>query len=136
MPLGIATDQDIDYRGRKIRGGAKLRAIGTWPLKSKFYTYPALTPIVEGSALNYPPGYCHFGRFLDENYFQADHFRVSWKRISYRGRVRKVWNRARIAENHFLDTRVGNLALAHAYFTASPPTIGLCALKSAAFPPI
>jgi phage terminase large subunit GpA-like protein len=116
VPLGLASDQDIDYRGRKIRGGAKLRAIGTWPLKSKFYTYLALTPTVEGSALNYPPGYCHFGRFLDERYFKQITSEFL-EEESYRGRVRKVWKPRGHRENHFLDCRVGNLALAHAYFT-------------------
>ena len=51
VPLSIATDQDIDYRGRRMRGGAKMRLVGTWPLKSKFYTYAALMPIVSGSTL-------------------------------------------------------------------------------------
>ncbi len=53
VPLSIATDQDIDYRGRRMRGGAKMRLVGTWPLKSKFYTYAALMPIVSGSTLTY-----------------------------------------------------------------------------------
>ena len=70
VPLGVATDQDVSYNGRKMRGGAKLRAVGTWPLKSKFYTYAALMAMVQGSTLIYPPGFCHFGLFLDENYFK------------------------------------------------------------------
>jgi phage terminase large subunit GpA-like protein len=115
VPLGLATDQDIDYRGRKIRGGAKLRAIGTWPLKSKFYTYVALTPIVQGSTLIYPPGYCHFGRFLDEGYFKQITSEFLEDEI-YRGRSRKVWKPRAHRENHFLDARIGNLALANSYF--------------------
>ncbi len=90
VPLGTASDQDVDYRGRKIKGGAKLRLIGTWPLKSKFYTYAALQPIARGSTIIYPPGFCHFGQFLDENYFQqlTSEYLDEEK---FRGRVRKVW---------------------------------------------
>jgi len=115
VPLGIATDQDVNYRGRKIKGGAKLRAIGTWPLKSKFYTYAALSPIVQGSTLIYPPGYCHFGTFLDENYFKQITSEYLVDEI-VRGRPRKKWDVRGRRENHFLDCRVGNLALANAYF--------------------
>jgi phage terminase large subunit GpA-like protein len=117
VPLGTATDQDIDYRGRKVRRGAKLRLVGTWPLKSKFYTYAALMPIVQGSSLIYPPGYCHFGRFLDENYFRQITSEYLDDEI-YRGQVRKSWKLRNTRENHFLDCRVGNLAAAHPYFTS------------------
>ncbi|MGO9685120.1 MAG: terminase gpA endonuclease subunit, partial [Beijerinckiaceae bacterium] len=115
VPLGTATDQDVDYRGRKMRRGAKLRQIGTWPLKSKFYTYAALTPIVQGSALIYPPGYCHFGNFLDENYFKQITSEYLEDEI-YRGRSRKVWKLRGSRENHLLDARIGGLALSNAWF--------------------
>lgn len=117
VPLGTSTDQDVDYRGRKIKGGAKLRQIGTWPLKSKFYTYAALTPIVQGSTLIYPPGYCHFGRFLDENYFKQITSEYLEDEV-YRGRTRKVWKPRASRPNHFLDCRVGSLALVNAYFVS------------------
>jgi phage terminase large subunit GpA-like protein len=117
VPLGVATDQDIDYRGRKIKGGAKLRAVGTWPLKSKFYTYAALMPIVQGAALLYPPGFCHFGNFLDENYFKQITSEYLDDEV-YRGRVRKVWKPRSHRENHFLDCRIGNLAAVNAYFVS------------------
>lgn len=115
VPLGIATDQDVDYRGRKIRGGAKVRAIGTWPLKSKFYTYAALTPTARGAALLYPPGYCHFGSFLDESYFKQITAEYLEDEI-FRGRPRKVWKQRASRDNHFLDCRIGNMAGANAYF--------------------
>ncbi len=120
VPLGLASDQDIDYRGRRIKGGAKLRAIGTWPLKSKFYTYVALTPTAQGSALVYPPGYCHFGRFLDEGYFKQITAEFLDEE-TYRGRVRKIWKPRGSRENHFLDCRVGNLAISNAYFVGLAP---------------
>jgi phage terminase large subunit GpA-like protein len=117
VPLGAATDQDVDYRGKRIKGGAKLRLMGTWPLKSKFYTYAALMPIVKGSALIYPAGFCHFGRFLDENYFRQITSEFLDEE-SFRGRPRKVWKLRAHRDNHWLDCRVGNIAGAHAYFTS------------------
>ena len=117
VPLGIATDQDIDYRGRKIKGGAKLRLMGTWPLKSKFYTYAALMPIADGAGLTFPPGFCHFGRFLDENYFKQITSEYLEDGV-FRGRKRKTWKQRPHRDNHFLDCRVGNIAGAHAYFTS------------------
>jgi phage terminase large subunit GpA-like protein len=115
-PFGAAKPMDVDYRGRRIKNGAALRLIGTWPLKSKFYTYAALTPIVQGSAIVYPPGYCHFGAFLDENYFLQVTAEFLTEAV-VRGRTTKVWKERR-KDNHFLDCRVGNHAGAHAYFTS------------------
>jgi phage terminase large subunit GpA-like protein len=71
--------------------------------------------VVEGSALIYPPGYCHFGRFLDDGYFKQLTAEFLDEE-SFRGRVRKVWKVRGSRENHFFDCRVGNLALANAYF--------------------
>jgi phage terminase large subunit GpA-like protein len=119
--LGTATDQDVDYRGRRIKGGAKLRGVGTWALKSTFYSYLGLTVDRINGAFFCPPGYCHFGSFLDEIYFKqitAEHLVDE----PYRGRKRQVWKQHGNADNHFLDCRVYNLALADAYhasFTAS-----------------
>ena len=103
-----------------MRGGAKLSAVGTWPLKSKFYTFVALQPTVHGSALIYPPGYCHFGRFLDEGYFRQITSEYLEDEI-YRGRSRKVWKLRNTRENHFLDCRIGGMALANAYFVSLSP---------------
>ena len=114
--LGVAVDVDVTYSGRRFKGGAKLRSVGTWPLKSAFYSDLALTPVSEGSALIYPPGYCHFGLFLDENYFRqltAEYVETE----TYRGRPRRVWKQSS-RENHFLDCRIYNRALAYAYFTS------------------
>jgi phage terminase large subunit GpA-like protein len=118
--LGTATDQDVDYRGRRIKGGAKLRGVGTWPLKSTFYSHLALVPELKHGATVYPAGFCHFGSFLDEVYFKqitAEHLATVWRR----GRQRQEWKEHGKAGNHFLDCRVYNMAIADAYhisFTA------------------
>lgn len=114
--LGTASDVDIDYRGRRIKGGAKLRAVGTWPLKGVFYTNLALERKAEGASLAPPAGYCHFGTWLDENYFLQMTSEYLADEV-YRGRPRKVWKQRR-PDNHFLDCRIGNQALAHAYLTS------------------
>lgn len=113
--LSVATDQDVDYQGRKIRGGAKLRGVGTWPLKSTFYAYLAQQPIAEGSSLIYPPGFCHFHEELDENYFKQITAEYLGEE-TYRGRKRQRWIEHAGRENHFLDCRIYNMALAEAYF--------------------
>jgi phage terminase large subunit GpA-like protein len=111
--LGIASDVDIDYRGRKVKGGAKLRSVGTWPLKASVYAYLALDKKTENGVLIAPRGYCHFARWLDENYYkQLTAEYLAEEKI--RGKPRKVWKQSD-NDNHFLDCRVMNTALADAY---------------------
>jgi phage terminase large subunit GpA-like protein len=118
VPLGVATDQDVNYKGKKIKGGAKLRLVGTWDLKSKFYEYLARASIVEGSAVVYPPGYCHLPNFLDEDYFKQVTSEFLDEEIS-KGRSRKIWKqKGGNAANHYLDCRVYNMAVADIYFAA------------------
>ena len=115
--LGIASDQDVDYRGRRIKGGAKLRGVGTWPLKSTFYSHLALMPETEGRHADFPAGYCHFGTFLDEIYFkQITSEYLAKEKI--RGRERQIWKERGAAGNHFLDCRIYDMALAEAYFAS------------------
>ncbi len=118
VPLGVATDQDVDYKGKKVKGGAKLRLVGTWDLKSKFYEYLARQPVTEGHAVMYPPGYCHFPEFLDDGYFRQLTAEYLDDDI-YKGRLRKIWKQqGGNAPNHYLDCRVYNMAAADAYFSA------------------
>jgi len=115
-PLGVATDQDIDYRGRKIKGGAKQRAVGTWPLKGKFYTYLACEARVgDNGVIEYPRGYIHFGPWLDTNYYKqiTAEFLAD---VEVNGRKGKRWKQ-RQEDNHFLDCHIYGLALADAYLS-------------------
>jgi phage terminase large subunit GpA-like protein len=106
--LGTATDQDVDYRGKKWTRGAKLRGVGTWPLKSTHYSYLALTADKPGI---WPDGFCHFATWQDEIYFKqiTSEFLAKEK---FRGREKQVWKVLRGGENHFLDCRIYNMALA------------------------
>lgn len=108
-PIGQPRLQDIDLGGQKIRQGVKLWAIGTWPLKTSLYLDLAKQRLGETVA-EVPDGYCHFGGWVDEQYFQqlcASHL----EDIKVRGLpAGKRW--VDLRENHFLDTRVYNIALA------------------------
>jgi phage terminase large subunit GpA-like protein len=118
--LGVATDQDVDYKGKKIKGGAKLRGVGTWPLKSTFYAYLGLTAKADGTDLIYPHGFCHFGSFLDETYFkQITSEYLAEEKV--RGRKSQVWKIRGHAENHFLDCRIYNMALIDPYLASFTP---------------
>lgn len=105
--IGQPSLVDIDLGGKKIREGAKVWGLGTWPLKASHYTDLHIERPVD--ALVYPDGYCHHGAWLDEVYFKqltAEYL----KEVRFRGRVTgRVWEKT--GPNHFLDCRVGNKAL-------------------------
>lgn len=108
--IGQPSLQDIDLSGVKIKEGAKVWGIGTWPLKATAYSMlraempePPAAPIA-------PDSYCHFGAWNDEVYFKQLTGEVL-EDVKFRGRVvSQRWAKTR--DNHFLDCRVGNIALA------------------------
>lgn len=108
--LGQPSLVDIDLDGVKVKQGAKVWGIGTWPLKAALYSdlrqempAPPSEPIA-------PDGYCHFGTWNDEVYFKqltAEQL----EDVKHRGRVTSQrW--VRLRENHFHDCRVGCKAAA------------------------
>ena len=108
--LGTLSLVDIDFGGRKVKQGAALWPVGTWPLKALFYSQ-LRKPGMRAGAESDPPGYCHFGSWLDEVYF----LQITAEYLTeekYRGRTRKVWKIGAGKENHFLDCRIYNMALA------------------------
>lgn len=107
--IGTPVLVDIDLAGRKIRQGCKLWAVGTWPLKGAFYDDLRKDGLRAGRERD-PDGYCHFGAWLDTVYFDQ----ITAEYVAdeaYRGRSRKVW-KVRNRDNHLLDCRVYNKALA------------------------
>lgn len=119
-PLGLPKLVDIDLGGkRKIRQGVKLWTVGTWPLKSSVYTQLAKERVNTDFA-DIPAGYCHFPGWSDEEYFRqltAEHL----VDIMVRGvSTGKRWAKLR-EDNHFLDCRVGNLALFEHLTTGATP---------------
>lgn len=101
---------DIDLDGRVNKHGAKLWKTGTWSLKLTHYDNLRKARVSDDGLTVNPPGYCHFALWLDEIYFKQ----ITSEFLSdviVRGRVtgRKWVPRG---ENHYLDCRIGNMALA------------------------
>jgi phage terminase large subunit GpA-like protein len=107
--LGLPSVVDIDLNGRKV-GSTKLWPVGTWPLKGHWYEDLRREGRKSGHEVD-PPGYCHFGTFLDENYFKQVTSEYLAEKPS-RGRTTKIWQPRGNQANHWLDCRVYNMALA------------------------
>lgn len=107
--LGTPSPVDIHYGGERIRKGVSLYGVGTWPLKSSVYL--DLRKMRTGEASEPPPpGYCHFGGWLDEVYFRQL-CSESLQDTLVRGRKTGTkW--VPHGENHYFDCRVYNLAMA------------------------
>ncbi|GHE50940.1 terminase [Camelimonas fluminis] len=101
---------DIDLDGRVQKNGAQLWRTGTWPLKREFYDNLRKGMMGDNGVVDYPPGFCHFGLWLDEVYFKQITSEYLQDTI-VRGKVTgRKW--AKRGENHYLDCRIGNMALA------------------------
>ena len=106
--LGQPTDIDIDFAGKRVHAGAKVRVVGTFGLKAAFYDDLSKEGLKSGKESD-PGGYCHFPDWLDTTYFKQ----LTGEYLdeqTYRGRPKRVWKQ-RYKDNHFLDVRVYNLAL-------------------------
>jgi phage terminase large subunit GpA-like protein len=107
--IGTPSVKDIDLDGRKL-GYVKLWPVGTWPLKGHWYEDLRKEGKSAGHEVD-PPGYCHFGKFLDENYFKqvtAEYLAD----VRNRGRQTKRWEPRGNQANHWFDCRVYNMAVA------------------------
>ena len=108
--IGTASLVDVNFNGKRVKGGAAVYTVGTWPLKLGFYSDLRKEGVKSGAPVD-PAGYCHFGTWLDEVYFRqltAEYVADE----TFKGRKRKVWKVRFGEENHFLDCRIYNLALA------------------------
>lgn len=109
--IGTPSLVDINLSGHKVKKGCQLWPVGTWPLKGAFYEDLRKQGVASGRETN-PGGFCHFGDWLDENYFRqitAEYLAEE----TLRGRKRKIWKiRATERDNHLLDCRIYNLAVA------------------------
>ncbi len=106
--LGTPTKVSVTLRGKKIPGGAQLWPVGTWDLKAEFYADLRKDGRKAGQEVD-PPGYCHFGEFLDEPYFRqiTSEYLADTK---VKGRTVKVWKET--GPNHLLDARTYSRAIA------------------------
>ncbi|MBD8555543.1 phage terminase large subunit family protein [Rhizobium sp. CFBP 8762] len=100
----------VNKRGKRKRHGSIMSwPVGTWALKAEFYGNLHKTGIAAGEPVD-PPGYCHFGDWLGEEYFQqltAEYF--SQKLV--KGKLHEEWIPRR-QDNHFLDCRIYAMAMA------------------------
>lgn len=108
--LGTGTPVDIDFNNKRIRNGALVWGVGTWSLKGAFYDDLRKEGRAAGQDKD-PPGYRHFGTWLDEVYFRQITSEYLGNE-NFKGRVRRVWKVRIGEENHFLDCAIYNDALA------------------------
>jgi phage terminase large subunit GpA-like protein len=108
--LGQPSKVDIDFRGERVRGGAMVWGVGTWSLKGAFYADLRKEGMASGQPLD-PPGYIHFGSWMDEVYFRqiTSEYLGTQK---FKGRARRIWMPRAGEENHLLDCEIYNNALA------------------------
>lgn len=107
--MGQPSPQDINFNGKRIRNGVMLWPVGTWSLKGAFYANLRKEGRAAGHEID-PPGYCHFGSWMDEEYFKqiTAEFLGTEK---FKGRSRQRWIPRVGFENHLLDCEVYGDAL-------------------------
>lgn len=107
--LGAASKVDLDLAGQRIRKGASVHRVGTWPLKAAHYEGLRKRPLEDGGL---PIGYTHFCWDLEEEYFRQITGEYLAAEI-FRGRPRQIWKPVPGKQNHWLDCTIYNDALAH-----------------------
>lgn len=108
--IGSPMGKSVRKSGKRQRfGGAKLWPVGTWSLKSELYGNLHKPGQSAGEPTD-PPGYCHFAKWHDEEFFRqltAEYF----EQVMANGRLREEWKKVR-RDNHFLDARIYAMAMA------------------------
>jgi phage terminase large subunit GpA-like protein len=108
--ISVPTKKSVRKSGKRQKYGSALSwPVGTWGLKGEFFGNLHKFGLAGGEAAD-PPGYCHFGEWMGEEYFlqiTAEHF----VQTMVRGRLVEEWKRTR-RDNHFLDCRIYAMAMA------------------------
>lgn len=105
--IGAPKLVDINLEGGRIKQGAKLWPVGTWPLKGEVYSHFRTTLGAEiGGDLT---GVCHFGTWLDDAYFRQLVSETLEDVIVKGKHLGRKW--VARGENHWFDCRVYNMAL-------------------------
>jgi phage terminase large subunit GpA-like protein len=102
--LGKPTDQDVNWRGQKIKGGVKLWQIGTDTAKAEIYGRLRVTEP--------GPGFVHLSKQMPAEVFEQ----LTSERLVTRyikGRARLEWVKPPGKRNEALDCAVYALAAAH-----------------------
>jgi phage terminase large subunit GpA-like protein len=113
--LGSPTAVDVTSRGKKARRGVKVWPLNVSMIKEELYGWLRLErPSDEQlkAGVPYPPGYCHFPKFYDEEWFKqltaeelvtriVKGYKVSeWQKTRPRNEVLDTHNYARAAASH------------------------------------
>lgn len=107
-PLGAPKLMDIDLDGHRVKKGARVWPVGTWPIKGEVYGHLRNTVAMSMDAAH--PGLCHFGTWLDESYFRQL-TAETLEDVIVKGRhMGRRW--VARGDNHWFDCRVYNMALA------------------------
>ncbi|WP_313077388.1 phage terminase large subunit family protein [Agrobacterium pusense] len=116
-PMGQPTPQDINWNGKRIRDGVMVWGVGTWSLKGAFYSNLRKEGRAAGHDVD-PPGYCHFGDWMDEEYFKqitSEYLGVESRNGKSKGKGKgqsqQKWIPRIGYENHLLDCEVYGDAL-------------------------
>lgn len=125
--IGQPVNRSVRKNGtrQKVRAG-KVWPVGNWSLKGEFYGNLHKVGIAAGEPVD-PPGYCHFGLWLGEEYFRqitAEYFRQ--KMVN--GRFVEGWVPIR-KDNHYLDCRVYAMAMAELLGLSRLTPAGWAALR-------
>lgn len=108
--IGQASKKSVTKKGKRKRfGSVMVWPVGTWSLKSELYGNMHKPGLAAGEPCD-PPGYCHFGMWLGEEYFKQMTAEYFDQRL-VRGRMIEEWKPLR-RDNHFLDCRVYAMAMA------------------------
>ena len=94
---------------RQKYGSAMTWPVGTWSIKAELYGNLHKPGLAAGQKID-PPGYCHFGDWLGEEYFQQLTSEYFDQRL-LNGKFHEEWKKRR-EHNHFLDCRVYAMAMA------------------------
>ncbi|WP_291854845.1 terminase gpA endonuclease subunit [Bradyrhizobium sp.] len=105
--IGTPARVSITLKGKKLKGGATLWPVGTWPLKATYYGNLRKDGRKAGAETD-PPGYCHHHQNCDERYFRQQTAEYL-KTVTVRGRTTKVWQET--GPNHLLDCRIYAMAM-------------------------
>ena len=108
--IGQPLKKSVTKSGKRKRfGSVMVWPVGTWSLKSELYGNLHKPGLAAGEP-NDPPGYCHFGAWLGEEFFKQLTAEYFDQRL-VRGRMIEEWKPIR-RDNHFLDCRIYAMAMA------------------------
>ncbi|BCW88039.1 hypothetical protein sos41_11770 [Alphaproteobacteria bacterium SO-S41] len=104
LPLiGTGKKVDVNWKGKRIKGGAMLWPLGTYPLKSLLYSGLRKTLAGPDADGIWPPGTVHLSADIDQEYCRQLTAEFLADVATRDGRVKKQWRKKRDVANEALD---------------------------------